>query len=266
MTISPTLTKLEKKLLHYTGKAIDDFKMIRRGDKVLLCLSGGKDSLTMVNLLHLLQLKTNNKFQLHVITIDAGLPTFSAGALEVWLKAQQLSYEIVKTNIFNIVQAKSKSLNSYCVLCSRLRRGHIYTYAKKHGFNKIALGHHRDDLITSALMSMLYNGTIASMPPKLLTDDKKLIVIRPLVYCQEKDIMQYAQIKQFPVTGKELCVAKENPMRRKTQQLIESLAQNNPKVPSNLLHSLSNVKPSHLMDRRLWDFKELEQEVETNAD
>jgi len=255
----PTTAKTkEKKLLHYTGKAIANFNLIQTGDKVLACLSGGKDSFTLVNLLRLLQLRTNYKFQLRVLIIDKGLPNFDATQIETWLQSKKLDYEIVKTNIFAIVQNKNSTPNSYCVLCSRLRRGHIYAYAKKHSFNKIALGHHRDDLITSLLMSMFYNGSIASMPPKLLTDDQQLIVIRPLVYCQEKDIIHYVEAQQFPVIAKNLCIAKENPTRQKTQALIATLTKQNIKIPSNLLHALSNVRPSHLMDKKLWDFKSLE--------
>lgn len=251
------MSATEKKLLHYTGKAIADFKLIETGDKVLACLSGGKDSFALANLLRILQLKTNKKFQLAVLIVDKKLPNFNADKIEAWLKEKDLAYEILRTNIYEIVQAKNSALNSYCVLCSRLRRGHIYTYAKQHGFNKIALGHHRDDLITSLMMSMMYTGAIASMPPKLLTDDKKLIVVRPLAYCQEKDIVQYATEQNFPIVPKDLCAAKENPTRQKVQQWINNLARENPKIPSNLLHALQNVKPSHLMDKSLWDFKGL---------
>lgn len=252
---------IEKKLLHYTGKAIADFNMIQKGDKVLACLSGGKDSFALVNLLRLLQIHSNFKFALKVLTIDKGLPGFDARPIKTWLEEKQLDHEIITTNIYEIVKTKVTSLNSYCVLCARLRRGHIYTYAKKHACTKVALGHHREDLLASLLMSIFYNGTIASMPPKLLTDDQKLIVIRPLVYCQEKNIVRYAKEQQFPLVSKDLCAGRENQTRRKMQELVEALGKSNPKVPSNMLHALSSIKPSHLMDKHWWPFKQLEEKI-----
>ena len=146
-----------------------------------------------------------------------------------------------------------------------MRRGIFYRYAKTHGFNKIALGHHREDLITSALMSMFYNGTIKSMPPKLLTDDKHNMVIRPLVYCQEEDIKEYARLKNFPIIPCNLCGSQKNLARQKTQRWIADLAKENPKIPSNLLHALQNIQPSQLMDKKHWDFLSLEHKQSTNT-
>lgn len=251
-------SKTEKKLLHYTGKAIADFNMIRKGDRVLACLSGGKDSYAMVNLLRLLRMRSNNKFELFVLTINPALPSWNDFYIKTWLENKEIPFEILKTNIYEVVESKSTKESSHCILCSRLRRGYIYTYAKKNGYNKIALGHHRDDLITSLLMSILYSGTICSMPPKLITDDKKNIVIRPLAYCQEKDIYNYAIEQGFPFMQKNLCATKENPTRGKIKKLIADLAKENPKIPSNILHALGNVRVSQLMDKKLWDFKNLE--------
>ena len=163
---------------------------------------------------------------------------------------------------YSIVKEKIPEGNTYCSLCSRLRRGIIYTYAEEQGYNKVALGHHRDDLIRSLLMSILYNGEIRSMPPKLLSDNKKHIVIRPLVYCQENDIIEYAKEQQFPIIPCNLCGSQENLMRQKVKVLIDQLAAENPKVPSNMLHALTSVKLSQLMDRNKWDFKNLEKEQE----
>jgi tRNA 2-thiocytidine biosynthesis protein TtcA len=154
---------------------------------------------------------------------------------------------------------------TYCSLCSRLRRGNIYRYAAENGFNKIALGHHRDDLIQSLLMSILYSGEIRSMPPKLLTDNKRHIVIRPLAYCQEQDIIAYAQAQNFPIIPCNLCGSQENMTRRKIRQLIQDLARDNPKVPSNILSALGNLQVSQLMDRALWNFRELESCLEIPA-
>jgi tRNA 2-thiocytidine biosynthesis protein TtcA len=254
-------TKTERKLLHYTGKAISIYNMIQKNDKVLVCLSGGKDSFTLVSILRLLQLRTKNKFSLHILAIDQGLIGWNKEQIETWLKKNDFEFTILKTNIFNIVKLKENAKDPYCVLCSRLRRGHIYNFAKKHGYNKIALGHHRDDLITSLLMSIFYNGMICSMPPKLITNDKKLIVIRPLTYCQETDISQYALTQQFPLTAKGICGAKENRTRKQIQQLIKTLEETNPKIPANILHALSNVRSSQLMDQKLCDFKNLEKSL-----
>jgi tRNA 2-thiocytidine biosynthesis protein TtcA len=251
-------SKIEQKLKHYTGKAIADYNMIQKGDRVLVCLSGGKDSFTMLKILHRLQLRTKNKFILHVLTIDKGLPGWNEEAIRGWLTENKFEFTILKTNIFNIVKTKERPKDSYCILCSRLRRGHIYTFAKKYGYNKIALGHHRDDLITSLLMSIFYNGIISSMPPKLITNDKKLIVIRPLAYCQETDIAEYAKEQNFPLTPKGICGTKENQTRKKTKQLIINLAKTNPKIPANMLYALNNIRPTQLMDQQLYDFKNLE--------
>lgn len=248
---------VEKKLLHYTGKAIADFKMIETGDKVMVCLSGGKDSFTLVTILRLLQMRTNNKFSIFVLTLDQAQPGWDDGDLRAWLDQRKIPYEILKRDTYSIVKEKIPAGNTYCSLCSRLRRGIIYNYAEQHGFNKIALGHHRDDLIQSLLMSILYNGEIRSMPPKLLSDNKKNILIRPLSYCQEQDIIAYNAEKKFPIIPCNLCGSQENLMRKKIKNLIATLAAENPKVPSNILHALSNVKPSQLMDANLWNFKNL---------
>ena len=253
-------TKIEKKLLRYTGKAIGVYNLIQKDDRVLVCLSGGKDSFAMTKVLHILKTRAKIDFKLHVLVIDKGIPGWNKEEIEAWLKESGFDYTILKTNIFKVVKEKEK--DTYCILCSRLRRGHIYTFAKKHGYNKIALGHHRDDLITSLLMSIFYNGRISSMPPKLLTDDKKLIVIRPLAYCQEKDIIEYAAEQKFPLTPEGICSAKETQTRSKTEDLIKELAKGNKKIPSNILHALSDVRPTHLMDKKLRDFESLEDLVE----
>jgi tRNA 2-thiocytidine biosynthesis protein TtcA len=246
-------SKLERKLLHYTGKAIADYSMIQTGDKVLVCLSGGKDSLVLTYILWLLQWRTNHKFKIQVFILDQGLPNFDASKMQAWLEQNEIPYLIQKEDTYSIVKEKSKD-NAHCMLCSRLRRGIIYSYARTNGFNKIALGHHRDDLITSLLMSIFYKGEISSMPPKLITNDKTNIVIRPLCYCQEQDIKTYAQIKEFPINEKNLCASKENVTRKTVGELIRQLAKENPKIPSNMLHALQRVKPSQLMDRSLWEF------------
>jgi tRNA 2-thiocytidine biosynthesis protein TtcA len=183
--------------------------------------------------------------------------------LRQWLSERDIPYEILTRDTYSIVTDKIPANKTYCSLCSRLRRGIIYRYAKEHGFTKIALGHHRDDLIRTLLMSILYGGHVCSMPPKLITDDKHHIVMRPLAYCQEADIKKYAAEQQFPIIPCNLCGAQENLTRQKVAKLIDELAKDNPKVPSNMLHALRSVKPSQLMDQQLWDFKHLEQQLVT---
>jgi len=252
------ISKIEKKLLHYVGKAISDFNMIQTGDRVMVCLSGGKDSFTLLHILNLLKKRAHHKFEIFAFTLDQRQPDWDDSKLKSWLDESKLPYEILSEDTYSIVKEKIPEGKTYCSLCSRLRRGIIYTYAEKNKFSKIALGHHRDDLIQTFLMSAFYNGKVKSMPPKLLTDNKKHIVIRPLVYCQEKDIAVYAKEQNFPIIPCNLCGSQENLMRKKIANLIESLSQENPKVPSNLLHALADIQPSQMMDKTKWDFKNLE--------
>lgn len=254
------LVELEKKLLHYTGKAIADFNMIQQGDRVMVCLSGGKDSFTMLRILYLLRQRAHVDFELFAFTLDQAQPGWNDAGLRAWLEKHNVPYEVLNRDTYSIVKEKIPEGQTYCSLCSRLRRGIIYTYAEEKGFNKIALGHHRDDLIRTLLMSILYNGEIRSMPPKLLSDNKKHIIIRPLAYCQEADISVFANLMEFPIIPCNLCGSQENLIRKKVKNLIDQLAAENPKVPSNMLHALSAIKPSQLMDKKFWDFKNLEKE------
>ena len=255
------LAELEKKLLHYTGKAIADYNLIQNGDRVMVCISGGKDSFTMMRMLKLLQLRAKMKFELVAFTLDQSQPGWNDAALRAWYDDNHIPYEILTRDTYSIVKEKIPEGQTYCSLCSRLRRGIIYRYAEENGFNKIALGHHRDDLIRTLLMSILYNGEIRSMPPKLLSDNKKHVVIRPLVYCQETDIAAFAKAMAFPIIPCTLCGSQENLMRKRVKVLIDQLALENPKVPSNMLHALSAIKPSQLMDKQFWDFKNLEKDA-----
>lgn len=251
--------KLEEKLLFYMQKAIRDFKLIQKGDRILSCLSGGKDSYAMTYLLKKLKLKNRGDWDFQAFTMDQGQPGWDESGLKKWLESENIPYFISRQNTYRIVTEKIPEGKTYCSLCSRMRRGHIYRYAKENGFNKVALGHHRDDLISTLLLSIFYSGQIRSMPPKLLTDDKAHIVIRPLSYVQEKDLIEFSDLKKFPIIPCNLCGSQENLSRKKVKQLIHSLAQDNPKIPSNILHSLQNVQPSQLMDQTLWDFDELDE-------
>ncbi|VVC75709.1 tRNA 2-thiocytidine biosynthesis protein TtcA [Aquicella siphonis] len=259
------LAELEKKLLHYTGKAIADFNMIQGGDRIMVCLSGGKDSFTMMRVLHLLQQRAKVEFELFAFTLDQAQPGWNDEGLKFWLTQNKIPHEVLTRDTYSIVKEKIPEGQTYCSLCSRLRRGIIYRYAEEKGFNKIALGHHRDDLIRTLMMSILYNGEIRSMPPKLLSDNKKNIIIRPLAYCQENDIAEFARAMAFPIIPCNLCGSQENLMRKRVKNLIDQLAQENPKVPSNILHALSAIKPSQLMDKKFWDFKGLERQRGTEA-
>lgn len=249
---------VEKKLLHYTGKAIADFNMIQRGDRVMVCLSGGKDSFSMLTILDHLRRRSGNKFEIFAFTLDQAQPGWDDSVLREWLASRSIPHEILTRDTYTIVKEKVPEGKTYCSLCSRLRRGIIYRYAEEKGFNKIALGHHRDDMIRTLMMSILYNGDMRSMPPKLLSDNKKHIVIRPLCYVQEKDIIAYATEQAFPIIPCNLCGSQENLMRKKVARLIDQLAEENPKVPSNMLHALQSIKPSQLMDQSMWDFRNLE--------
>lgn len=258
-----TLAALEKKLLHYTGKAIADFNMIQSGDKIMVCLSGGKDSFTMLRILQLLQRRAKVKFEILAFTLDQAQPGWDDTALRAWLTDHDLQHVILTRDTYSIVTAKIPEGQTYCSLCSRLRRGIIYRYAEENGFNKIALGHHRDDLVRTLIMSIFYNGEIRSMPPKLLSDNKKHIIIRPLAYCQEADIAAFAQKMAFPIIPCTLCGSQENLMRKRIKKLIDQITEENPKVPSNILHALTSIKPSQLMDKKYWDFKNLEAQQNT---
>ena len=250
-------SKLEQKLIHYISKALHDFRLIENGDRVMLCLSGGKDSFTLLTLLNKIQQQGRYKFELLSYTLDQSQPGWDDTRLREWLETREIPYDIETRDTYSVVKEKIPEGKTYCSLCSRLRRGNIYRYAEDNGFNKVALGHHRDDLIRTLLMSILYSGQIRSMPPKLLTDSKKQIVIRPMVYCQEADIAAYAQEQQFPIIPCNLCGSQENLKRQRVKQLIDELALDNPKVPSNMLHALQSISPSQLMDESLWDFKDL---------
>jgi len=243
-----------------------DYRMIEKGDRVMVCLSGGKDSYTLLSMLDMIRIEGNYHFEILAFTLDQSQPGWDDSGLRGWLTNRKIPHVILTRDTYSIVKEKIPEGKTYCSLCSRLRRGIIYRYAKENGFNKIALGHHRDDLIRTLLMSVLYNGQIKSMPPKLLTDDKALILIRPLAYCQENDIIQYAQAQAFPIIPCNLCGSQDNLARVRVRKLIDALAAENPKIPSNILRALSNIKPSQLMDHALWDFRNLSVAKESSLD
>jgi len=256
-SIMSGLTKVGKKIAHYMSKAIADYKLIEKGDRVMICLSGGKDSFTLLRLLNHLRVECHNKFELFSYTLDQTQPGWNDQALREWLDNHRIPYEIETRNTYQVVKEKIPEGKTYCSLCSRLRRGNIYRYAEEHGFTKVALGHHRDDLIETLMMSILYGGQVRSMPPKLLTDNKKNVVIRPMVYVQEADIKIFADEQQFPIIPCNLCGSQDNLARVRVKRWIQQMAEQNPKIPSNMLHALQSVQPSQLMDKKLWDFQSL---------
>lgn len=256
---STTIKRLEKKLTHYMGLAIERFNLIRSNDKILIGLSGGKDSLVLTRLMHLIRQRAKINFKLKVVLVDQGWGgDFSA--LEAWLKEENYDYLIEKTDISKVVQQKiAAHLASHrpaCMLCSRLRRGVLYRLARELGYHSVALGHHRDDLINSLIMSICYNGQISSMPPKLINTEGDILLIRPLVYCQEQDIADYAAALELPVSTSG-CLVDKNGTRARIAKLMKELSRENPKVPSNALRALANVRVTQLMDQHYFDFKRL---------
>jgi len=254
--------KLEKKLLRNLGRAIADYKMIQSGDRIMVCLSGGKDSFTLLQLLHKLKVKAHVPFDVFSFTLDQSQPGWDDSNLRSWLTEHNYDFEILTRDTYSVVMDKTPEGKTTCSLCSRLRRGNIYTWAERNGFVKVALGHHRDDMIESLLMSIMYSGATRSMPAKLLTDNKKHIVIRPLAYCREDDIAEYAEREQFPIIPCNLCGSQENLTRQKVKKLIADLAAENPKIPGNIYAAMGNITPSQLADHGLWDFNGLDEQLE----
>ncbi len=252
--------QLEAKLTHYTKKAMHDFRMIKPGAKVLVCVSGGKDSFTMLHILKKISIEANRSFTIHAFTLDQQQPGWDDTALRAWYEKHNIEYTILSKDTYSIVMDKIPAGKTYCSLCSRLRRGIIYRFAEENGFDTIALGHHRDDIIETFLMSILYSGQTKSMPPKLLSDNGKNLLVRPLAFCQEKDIIAFSDIMQYPIIPCNLCGAQKNMTRLKIKALIASLAKENPKIPSNMLRAVGNLSPSQLMDHDWWDFKSLQVE------
>jgi tRNA 2-thiocytidine biosynthesis protein TtcA len=245
------------KLKRLIGKAIADFHLIQSGDRILVGLSGGKDSFTLLYLLHQLQKKSPVPFELMSFTLDQAQPGYDDSGVRNWLEVHNIPFTIVREDTYSIVTQKLSPGQTYCSLCSRLRRGVIYNYAHEHNYNKIALGHHREDLIHSVLMSMLYSGSIESMPPKLRSDDGRNTVIRPLAYCPEDVIASFATEMKFPIIPCNLCGSQENLKRKKVATLVKELTADNSNVPGNLLNALQNVNVTQLMDKRHRDFKNI---------
>ena len=246
--------RLEKILLAHVGRAVGDFGLIDEGDRVLVAISGGKDSYGLLHLLRLMQRKSPVRFSLLAVNLDQGQPGFPAHVLEEWLKANGYEYRLLKEDTYRIVQEKTEPGKAHCALCSRLRRGILYNAAVELGCNKIALGHHRDDLIHTLMLNLLYSGSIGSMPPKLKSNDGRNTVIRPLVYVPETELAALAAMKRFPIIPCELCGSQENLKRKRVKHLVDELGREIPDVRSSIFGAMGNLRTSHLLDRGLWRF------------
>ena len=257
MTSSNTLQKLRKSLESRTGKAIIDYNMIEDGDTVLVCVSGGKDSYTLLAMLMALQQRAPVKFKLIAMNLDQKQPGFPAEILPNYFKSIGIEHHIIESDTYSIVKDKIPEGKTTCSLCSRLRRGIIYRTAKELGANKIALGHHRDDMVHTLFLNLLFGGKVKAMPPKLVTDDKAHIVIRPLAYCAEADIAKFARGMEFPIIPCNLCGSQENMQRQKIREMMQDWDKRYPGRTESVFTAMQNVVPSHLADLDLFDFRGL---------
>ena len=256
---SNTFIRLRNSLISATGKAISDYNMIEDGDTVLVCMSGGKDSHAMLMILLALQERAPIDFKLIAMNLDQKQPGFPAKVLPAYLEKLGVEYKIVEADTYSIVKEKIPEGKTTCSLCSRLRRGVIYRTAKELGANKIALGHHRDDIVETLFLNLFFGAKMKAMPPKLATNDKQNIVIRPLAYCSEKDIAAYARQMGFPIIPCDLCGSQENLQRQKVKDMLNAWELEQPGRINNIFRAITNVEPSHLGDTSLYDFKNLSQ-------
>jgi tRNA 2-thiocytidine biosynthesis protein TtcA len=243
---------LEKKLGRATSRAIADFSMIEEGDRILVAVSGGKDSYTMLDLLRALQRKAPITFDLRVVNVDQGHPGYPGHVLREYMAREGYDFSMIEEDTYSIVTEKIPKGKTFCSLCSRLRRGILYRVAKDLGCNKIALGHHRDDVLQTLLLNLVFAGQLGAMPPRLVADGGALVVVRPLVYCAEEDIRAFAEHAKFPILPCDLCGTQEHLQRKAMARLLDQLEKEHPGTKTVMLSALQNVRPSHLLDQRLW--------------
>lgn len=250
--------KLQKRLRRCVGHAIIDYQMIEDGDKVMVCLSGGKDSYTMLEILRNLQRNAPVTFSLVAVNLDQKQPGFPEHVLPAYLDQLGVDYHILERDTYSVVKEKTPEGKTTCSLCSRLRRGSLYGFAEQIGANKVALGHHREDILETLFLNMFYGGSLKAMPPKLLSDDGKNIVIRPLAYCKEADIAEFARQMEFPIIPCNLCGSQPNMQRQVVKEMLAEWNKKHPGRLESMFKAVTNVAPSQLADRQLFDFAGLE--------
>jgi tRNA 2-thiocytidine biosynthesis protein TtcA len=251
------VNKLQKRLRREVGRAIVDYNMIEDGDRIMVCLSGGKDSYTLLEILQNLQKNAPVNFELVAVNLDQKQPGFPEHILPTYLDSLDIEYYIVNRDTYSVVKEKVPEGRTTCGLCSRLRRGTLYGFAEEIRANKVALGHHRDDIVETLFLNMFYGARMASMPPKLLSDDKRNIVIRPLAYCKESDIAAFAEHKQFPIIPCNLCGTQENLQRQNIKAMLAQWEKETPGRVQQVFNSMQNIAPSQMADRDLFDFENL---------
>ena len=249
--------KLYKRLRRLVGTAIADFKMIEDGDRVMVCLSGGKDSYALLDILRNLQAHAQTRFDLVAVNLDQKQPGFPEEVLPRYLSAIDVPFRIVEQDTYSVVKRVIAEGKTTCSLCSRLRRGVLYRVAGELGATKIALGHHRDDILETLFLNLFYGGKLKTMPPKLVSDDGRNIVIRPLAYCKEKDLAEYAEIENFPIIPCNLCGSQKNMQRQAVKEMLQQWDKKFPGRLETMFTALQNIQPSHLADPRLYNFAEL---------
>lgn len=249
--------KLQKRLRRNAGNAIADYKMIEAGDKIMVCVSGGKDSYTMLDILASLQKSAPIDFELIAVNLDQKQPGFPEDVLPQYLENLGVPYFVLEKDTYSIVKELVPEGKTTCGLCSRLRRGSLYGFAQEIGATKIALGHHRDDIVETLFLNMFFGGALKAMPPKLLSDDKQNVVIRPLAYCKEKDIARFAQYQEYPIIPCNLCGSQENLQRVQVKKMLAQWERDYPGRTETIFTSIRNVKPSQLADTSLFDFEKL---------
>ena len=255
---SKDFEKLRKLIFRETGKAVVDYSMIKEGDKVMACMSGGADSYTMLDvLIHLKKVAPIN-FDIIAVNLDQKQPGFPEHILPSYFDKLDIEYKIIEKDTYSIVKEKLEVGQKTCWLCSRMRRGILYNAAEDMGVTKIALGHHADDIVETLFLNMIHGAKLSAMPPKLISDDRRNIVIRPLAYCREKDIKQYAAAREFPIIPCNLCGSQENLQRQATKKMLSAIEDEHPKAIYNMLKSLTNVSPSQLADTDFYNFETLE--------
>jgi len=246
--------KLQKRLRRNVGEAIADYNMIEEGDKVMVCLSGGKDSYTMLEILRNLQKSAPIDFEIVAVNLDQKQPGFPEHILPAYLEKEGVPFHILEKDTYSIVKEVVPEGKTTCGLCSRLRRGSLYGFAQEIGATKIALGHHRDDIIETLFLNMFYGGKLKAMPPKLLSDDKQNILIRPMAYCKEKDIIAFSEHKDFPIIPCNLCGSQENMQRQAIKAMLNQWDKEHPGRVESIFRAICNVAPSQLGDLNLFDF------------